>query len=38
MGLGLIMTPFAVGLCLSASASAYRTLSGSVNGGRAITA
>jgi len=38
MGLGLIMTPFAVGLVLAASASAYRTLSGSVNGTRAITA
>jgi hypothetical protein len=37
MGLGLIMTPFAVGLCLAASASAYRTLSGSVSGTRAVT-
>lgn len=38
MGVGLIMTPFAVGLALAASASAYRTLSGALGGPRAIVA
>jgi len=34
----LIMAPFSLGLTLAASASAYRTLSGSVNGTRSVTA
>src|SRR5580698_9496346 len=38
MFIWLIMAPFSLGLTLAASASAYRALSGSVNGTRAILA
>lgn len=38
MFIWLIMAPFSLGLTLAASASAYRALSGSVNGTRAIMA
>ena len=38
MFIWLIMAPFSLGLTLAASASAYRTLSGSVNGTRSVTA
>lgn len=38
MGIWLIMAPFSLGLSLSASASAYRTLSGSADGLRTVTA
>jgi len=34
----LFLTPFALGLSIAASASAYRTLSGSTNSSRAVTA
>jgi hypothetical protein len=38
MGIGLILAPFSLGLSLAASASAYRALTGTVNGTRTVIA
>lgn len=38
MGIGLILAPFSLGLTLAASASAYRALTGTVNGTRTVIA